>query len=225
MIAVGLAFTVGVFVAYLTVGLGALELITLMNRLTILRIVVYGALALSCFVLAGISFHDYTLAKRGKLQEMRLNLPDPLRERIKGRIRSTSRAFVGTAFVSGLIVSLLEFACTGQVYLPMITFMAGMPGIQRVEAIGYLVLYNVVFVVPLLIVLFLAAYGVGTSRFTGWLAKNAAKAKLITAILFVVLGLLLLNQALRRDAVSPQTQRETSTRALVSLSSDMQRLP
>jgi cytochrome c biogenesis protein CcdA/glutaredoxin len=197
LLAVGFAFTAGVFCAYLAVGLGALELLTLLNSVSFLRVILYGVLALSCFVLAGISLYDYVLARQGKLHEMRLNLPEPLRERIKGRIRSTSGAFVGAAFVSGLLVSLLELACTGQVYLPMLSFLAGMQGMVRLRAIGYLIIYNLIFILPLILVLLMATYGVSAVRFQDWFVKNAAKAKLIMAVLFTLLGVLLLLQVLR----------------------------
>ena len=195
LLAVGLAFTTGVFLTYLLVGLGAMSLLKWASAMRIVGLILYGLMALSCFVLAGVSVHDYLLARQGKLHEMRLNLPGPLRERIKGRIRAGSGAFMGTAFVSGLVVSLLELACTGQVYLPTISFVVGIPE-MRAYAVAYLVLYNVVFVIPLLVVLFLAAYGVSATRFQNWFVQNAAKAKLTMAVLFLLLGLLLLTQVL-----------------------------
>ena len=195
LIAIGLAFTGGVFVTYLAVGLGAMSLLRLASTIRVVGSVLYGLMALSCLVLSGLSMHDYFLARQGRLHEMRLNLPDPLRERIKGRIRASSGAFVGAGFVSGLVVSLLELACTGQVYLPTISFVVGIPR-MRSYAIAYLALYNLIFVVPLLVILFLSVYGVSASRFQDWFVRNAARAKLIMAILFLLLSLLLLSQAI-----------------------------
>jgi len=192
-LAVGLVFTVGVFVTYLLVGLGAMSLLKMANTIRIVGLILYSLMSASCLVLAGFSLHDYVLARQGKLKEMRLNLPEQLRERIKGRIRGASGAFIGAAFVSGLVVSLLELACTGQVYLPTISFVVGIPS-MRTYAIAYLVLYNLLFVSPLLIVLLLAVYGTSTSRFQDWFAQNAARSKMAMAILFLVLGLLLLSQ-------------------------------
>lgn len=194
LLAIGLAFTSGVFLTYLAVGLGAMRLLRLASAIRIVGPILYSLMALSCLVLAGISMYDYFLARQGRLQEMRLNLPDPLRERIKGRIRVSSGAFVGAGFVSGFIVSLLELACTGQVYLPTISFVVGIPR-MRSYAIAYLVLYNLIFVVPLLVVLFLAVYGVSAARLQDWFVRNTARAKLIMALMFLLLGLLLLSQA------------------------------
>ncbi len=60
---------------------------------------------------------------------MSLRLPDRLRNLTKKWVRQGSRArrFVLSAFVLGLGVSLVELACTGQVYLPTIIFVLGVP--------------------------------------------------------------------------------------------------
>jgi cytochrome c biogenesis protein CcdA len=195
LLMVGLAFTLGVFVAYLMVGLGAMRLLQWANTMRVLGLVLYGLMAASCFVLAGVSVHDYGLARQGRLEDMRLNLPERLRERIHVRIRTSRRAFIGTAFVTGMIISVLELACTGQVYLPTISFVVGIPE-MRVSAVLYLLLYNVFFVVPLLVVLLLAAYGVSAKRFQGWFERNAATSKLLMAVLFLLLGVLLFSQLL-----------------------------
>ncbi|NLG28600.1 MAG: hypothetical protein GX557_11870 [Chloroflexi bacterium] len=193
MLAVGLAFTLGVFVTYLAVGLGALSLLKLASTVRIVGLVLYGVMALTCLVLAGLSARDYLLARQGKLHDMSLNLPDKLRERIKGRIRTASRAFIGAAFVSGLMVSVLELACTGQVYLPTISFVAGIPEL-RGSAILYLVVYNLAFVLPLLVILVLAVYGTSTAKFEAWFVKNVARTKLIMTVLFLALAALLIAQ-------------------------------
>jgi len=208
LLIVGLAFVLGVFVAYSSVGLGAMSLLRLANRVRILAQILYGAFAITCFVFAALSLYDYTLARRGKLQDMKLRLPDQLRDRIKRRIRTTSSqgeqitsspfgflAFSGLSFASGLFVSLVELACTGQVYLPTLSFIVGIPE-MRARATFYLLLYNAIFVLPLFIVLLLAVYGISQASFQRFLSRNAARTKLAMAILFVVLGILLLTQVL-----------------------------
>jgi len=195
MILVGLAFALGVFATYFAVGMGAVGLLQLAGKVRVVGKVLYGIFAASCFVFAALSVRDYTLARKGQLKEMTLRLPDSLRERIKGRIRKLTGAFVGVTFISGAFIALVELACTGQVYLPTITFMIGVPQ-MRAQATLYLLLYNLVFVLPLVIVLFLVVYGASPARFQGWLTRNTARTKLLTALLFLALGVLLLFQTL-----------------------------
>jgi MFS-type transporter involved in bile tolerance (Atg22 family) len=65
---------------------------------------------------------------------------------------------------------------------------------MRGYAAAYLVLFNLVFIFPLILILFLAAYGINASRVQGWFVRNVARAKLMKAIIFVVLGELRLLQ-------------------------------
>lgn len=190
ILAVGGAFTAGVFIAYLAVGFGlhhALDAIS--GTLEVVGRWVTLVTAALCLVLAGLSLHDFVKARRGALAEMSLTLPEPLRKRINAVIRRSARApaFVWAALVAGLVVSLIELACTGQVYLPTIVFLTAVPEL-RVRAYAYLILYNVMFVVPLIVVFVLAYAGTTSKTLEGWLSKNAARVKLGMAALFAVLG-------------------------------------
>lgn len=193
MLLVGLAFTLGVFLTYLLVGLGAMRLLALVEAMRTVGVVLYSIMALGCFALAILSLRDYYLARQGKLAEMSLNLPEAVRQRIHGRIRAGRNAFWGASFVSGVVVSLLELACTGQVYLPTISFVIGVPE-MRGSAILYLLVYNVLFVTPLLVVLVLAAYGMNARTLQRAFVRHAATTKIGMALLFMALGALLVMQ-------------------------------
>ncbi len=193
MLLVGAAFTLGVFLTYFAVGLGAIRLLSLIEAMRTVGMVLYSLLALGCFALAILSLRDYRLARQGRLEDMSLNLPEAVRRRIHGHIRAGRNAFWGAAFVSGVIVSLLELACTGQVYLPTISFVISVPE-MRASAILYLLLYNALFVTPLLVVLVLAAYGTNTRSFQRLFLRHAAATKIGMALLFLALGALLVVQ-------------------------------
>jgi cytochrome c biogenesis protein CcdA len=186
----GAAFTLGVFLAYLAVGLGMYKVLDLLgDLLTTLGRWLYGLTALFCAGLAVFSFVDYLKARQGDIADMTLNLPHKLRMRINAIIRQGhhSRAFVAGAFLTGLAVSFLELACTGQVYLPTIIFVMSQPGL-RVRAFAFLVLYNVLFIVPLAVVFVLAYYGTGSKQLTRFLQRRAAVVKLAMALLFASLA-------------------------------------
>ena len=142
-----------------------------------------------CAVLAVFSFLDFLKARRGEIGDMALNLPHSLRMRINAVIRSgrKSQAFVAGAFVTGVVVSFLELACTGQVYLPTIIFVMSQPE-MRVRALTLLVLYNLLFILPLVVVFILAYYGTGSKQLTNFLQRRAATVKLGMALLFAALA-------------------------------------
>lgn len=191
MLAVGTAFTAGVFLAYLAVGLGFHHVLGLLGDLLMeLGRWVYGLTAVLCAVLAVVSLLDFRKARCGDIGDMALNLPHSLRMRINAIIRRGrhSRAFVVGSFVTGILVSFLELACTGQVYLPTIIFVMSVPA-MRPRAALFLVLYNLLFIAPLVVVFVLVWYGTtGTKQLTGFLQRHAATVKLGMALLFAGLA-------------------------------------
>jgi hypothetical protein len=112
-----------------------------------------------------------------------------LKKRIHETIRTHSRmsGYVAAAFGAGVLVSVFELACTGQVYLPTIVFMTSVAE-MRLSAIAYLVLYNALFVVPLIIVFGVTYFGASSQRLTAVFQANAGVVKLFTAALFGLLG-------------------------------------
>lgn len=194
ILAVGAAFTLGVFLAYLSVGLGFYKVLDLLgDLLTTLGRWVYGLTGLLCAVLAVFSFFDFLKARRGNIADMALNLPHSLRMRINAVIRKgrRSQAFVVGSFATGVVVSFLELACTGQVYLPTIIFVVSLPE-MRVRALLFLVLYNLLFILPLVVVFVLAYYGTGSKQLTHFLQQKAATVKLGLTLLFATLAIWLI---------------------------------
>jgi hypothetical protein len=86
-----------------------------------------------------------------------------------------------------VIISFLELACTGQIYLPTIIFVSSIPEL-RLQAISYLALYNLLFIMPLVVVFIMAYYGTTSKDLTRFLEKNAAAVKLSMVVLFLALA-------------------------------------
>ncbi|MEA4959577.1 MAG: cytochrome c biogenesis protein CcdA [Anaerolineaceae bacterium] len=194
VILTGASFTLGVFIAYLAVGLGFYKVLDVVKEsLAVIGKIVYALTAVLCLTLAVISILDFFKARKGQIGDMALNLPEPLRKRINKTIREGRKAssyYLG-AFVTGILISFLELACTGQIYLPTIIFMSTMPEL-RARAISYLVLYNLMFIVPLIVVFILAYFGTTSKDLTEFLKKHAAAVKIGMTIVFLTLGIWLL---------------------------------
>jgi len=185
---VGFSFTAAVFLTYLLVGLGVLGFVLSLPITGTLSRLIYGFTALLCFILVGLSLYDYRKIKEGKMAEMSLRLPRPLQRSVHGVIRETSmKGYLGATFVAGFLVSLLELACTGQVYLPTIIFVAGIPEL-RMNGVFYLLLYNLMFILPLVTIFILTFYGTTSLQFSRFLRTKAATVRLLTALLFAILG-------------------------------------
>ncbi len=190
---VGGAFTGAVFLAYFLVGVGVLGFVHSLAVVEALSRLIYLATGVFCLVLAGLALYDLYRIRQRRLEDMALRLPDMLRKRVRRAIRegASVRNYVWAAFLTGFVVSLLELACTGQVYLPTIIFVTGVPEL-RINAVSYLVLYNLMFIVPLVVIFVLVYYGTTSLQLATFLRRNAALVKLLTAIFFATLGAWLL---------------------------------
>ena len=188
---VGAAFITAVFLAYFAVGLGLSQLVAKLEAFAWVRTWLNRALALVALVLAWLSFRDGIKALRGKIEESTLQLPDFLKTRIRGviRLQAKSAHFVLAAFASGIVISLLELACTGQVYLPTIVYMMKQGSLT---AVGYLLLYNIAFVLPLIVIFVLAWLGMTSEAMIGWQRRHTAAVRFAMALLFLSLWIVLL---------------------------------
>jgi hypothetical protein len=185
----GLGFAGSVFVTYLLVGFGLFRFIQHLSFLPLFSRGVYFATVLFALVLGTLSLYDVVQLRRGRPSEMKLQLPEFLKKRIHRTIREKSKSsrYVMAAIAAGFIISLLEFTCTGQVYLPTILFVMNIPSL-KIDAFSYLVLYNIFFILPLLIIFGVVYRGVTSEQLASLLQKRAASIKLFTALLFFFLA-------------------------------------
>jgi HEAT repeat protein len=186
ILAVGAAFIGAVFLAYFVVGLGLVQVIGRLDGMRVVGNVLNYLLAGFALILALFSFRDAQLASRGQMAEMTLQLPGALKEQIRTAIRTSAKArrFVIGAFLAGIVISLLELACTGQVYLPTILYMVRS---GRGDAMAHLFAYNVAFILPLVIVFILAWAGMRSDALLKFQQKHVVLVKVMTGVLFLAL--------------------------------------
>lgn len=189
----GMNFAIGAFLAYFLVGYGLLELL---NRLSTFRVLGH------CipYIMAGIlglfsilSFYDCILVKQGKPNKIKLQLNEHFKRKIHATIRKRARSsfFLITGFVLGFIVAFYEFPCTGQIYLPIIVVLKGISAL-KFTAILYLALYNLMFILPLIFVFGFVYWGTTSNQIAQMMQKHLGKIKLLSALLFGLLAVLLL---------------------------------
>ncbi len=194
---VGGSFIVAVFISYMAFGLGLNEIIGRLYIFDVFRLWFNRIMMLAVFVIMVMSLYDGIMCARGKMESMALQLPGFLKERIRKTIRTSSKnsKYVIAAFITGCIISFLELACTGQVYLPTIAYM-WQTGSDYSGAIFYLLVYNLMFIFPLIVIFLAAYYGMKSDRLTTLFKKHAALVKFSTALLFLVLLIFLLSSSM-----------------------------
>jgi cytochrome c biogenesis protein CcdA len=191
---VGLFFALGTFLTYLLLGFGAVKALKIVSLSRSFSQVVTYVVAAATFVLAGLSLRDYIVYKKtGKAGDMKLSLPKAMTRTIHKVTRSSfsSRNLVLAGFIAGVLVSLLEAICTGQVYLPTIIFVLKDPALKY-HAYLYLILYNLMFIAPLLAVTALLFLGLSSKKLVKYAENRLGMTKLLMTALFFALGLLIL---------------------------------
>ena len=190
----GSVFTTGVFIAYLLVGMGLMTFLHQLSSFPLISKGVYLFIALFALTLGVISLYDYVLFRRGQVAKWKLQLPMGLKKKIHEIIREQARFKGGllATFGAGFIIAVCTVICTGQVYLPTIGFVMAIPELRK-NAIFNLVLYNIMYIIPLVGIFIMTFFGVTSEKMAAITRKHTGTVKLLTAILFLALaGLLFL---------------------------------
>jgi cytochrome c biogenesis protein CcdA len=187
---VGLSFILAVFITYIGIGLLLFEVRGYLVKFkTVSRVIDWGAFGL-VVVAAILSIVDAVQALRtdGK-GEMLLVLPDTLKSRIRKRLRLTahSGALVATSFLTGVIIAFLESACTGQIYLPIVNILVKNQE-TRMEGLLKLLVYNVMFILPLLAVFLAVFWGMTSEQVANMARKRVWITKLCLAAVFLIMA-------------------------------------
>jgi len=200
---VGLGFSGIGFVTHLFLGLGILSFIRHLSFLPLFSQIVYFITFVFALLLGIFSLYDYIQLKKGRPSKMKLQVPDFLKKRIHQIIRvrsddleanqgSMSIRFLFAAVVIGFIVTLLQSTCTSQVYLPTILFVTNIPSL-RGSAVLYVILYNFVYILPLLVIFGIVYWGVTSEQLSFFLQERASTIKFLTsAFFFALAGILIL---------------------------------
>lgn len=186
----GLSFAAGVFLSYFLIGLGLFNAFRVGGMLPVFRTVLRVVVSALTVAFCALTVRDIVLARRGAPGDMALRLPESVRLRINASIRGgvASNAFLVGVFATGVVVSVLELACTGQVYFPAISFMVQTDSSWL--GTGSLLLYNLAFIAPLLIVLALALAGLSQEAVRGFFTRHLVATKLALAAVFASLSVL-----------------------------------
>jgi cytochrome c biogenesis protein CcdA len=177
----GLAFTLSIYIAYFLFGLGLFSAIQISGLsyyfykiIGVLAIIIGLANIKDFFWYGGAGFVMEIPRKwRPKLKEMLGKVTSPL-----------------GAFLMGFVVCLFELPCTGGPYIVILGLLADK--MTMWSSIPILLLYNLVFVLPLIIITLLIYSGfANVENATKWKDKNIRILHLIAGLIMLILGLLI----------------------------------
>lgn len=190
---IGWSFISGSFLAYFVIGLGILKFTAnqAIVRIYNLLYLIFGSLAI---ILGIISIADAYRVKKHEIDKIKLQLPIKIKKLTHYFIRQIPYTSIlltlFSAFLIGFLMSLLEFPCSGQVYVPTITLI-GNP-LNKISSLLLLVLYNLMFVLPLILIVLISSYYLSSLKIANFISRNLFKIKILTALLFFTLGIYML---------------------------------
>jgi len=181
---VGLAFTLSVFVANLLFGFGILTTIAVSGLSSVFKVAA-GAIA----ILTGVLLLKDAFRYGGG--GFKMEVPEFLRPYLKRRL---SKAFYGKsssligAFLVGFLVTSFEVPCTGGPYFYVLARMAD--DATRMQTIPILFYYNMIFVMPLVLITALLYFGsVHVERAREWKDHNKRLIDFARGLPMIAVGL------------------------------------
>ncbi len=181
LLVVGGAYIFAIFMTYLIAGLG---LVYFFSEIPIVIAEYLSLFVGALVILAGIlEIKDYFWYGKG----FSLQIPTYFAKKIHDY--STEKTTIGGVMFLGAFVAAVELPCTGAPYLAIIT-------ILRIDfnamALALMVLYNFLFVLPLIIILFMVAGGTKISDVSKWKEEGKGLMRLMMGLLMVSLGWILI---------------------------------
>lgn len=178
MLIIGVVYIFIVYLAYFLAGLGLLSFIQSIHitkffyNFTAVLSILLGLYALKEAIWAG--------------KVLTFGIPESKKPLLQKFIKKAS---IPAAIVLGLLVALFELPCTGGVYLAVLSLLADKN--TWWQAFGYLVIYNFIFVLPLLVILFGVYFGLPPERVEAWRQEKKKWMKLAIGAVLVALGIIM----------------------------------
>jgi len=192
LLLMGVAFCAASFLTYTALGFGLLRLLHLSAGFHALRRLLDGVLTVLLLVLALLSWRDaWRYARTRSAHAITLQLPTGIKaltHRIMHRGLASSHLFAAGLLV-GSAVTALESVCTGQVYLPTLLLVVR-GGDTTARAWFYLLLYNLMFVLPLVGVFTVTFLGMRTATLLEWSRREVVLSKALLGAFFLAMAAL-----------------------------------
>ncbi len=175
---IGGVYIVGLLAVYLLIGLGILEALHIFNTPHFMAKA--GAvllIALGAINLVNEFFPSFPI---------KLRIPQAAHTKIAELM---NKASLPAVFLLGALVGLCEFPCTGGPYLMVLGLLHDQG--TYLTGVGYLLLYNLIFVLPLVIILLIASNSTLIAKVQAWKKSETKHMRLWGGIAMVLLGALI----------------------------------
>ncbi len=178
----GFAFTVSIYIVYFLFGLGIFSAL----QITGLSYWFYKVIGILAIIIGLTNIKDYFWYGSGGFVT---EIPRKWRPTLKKMLGSVTTPL--GAFLMGFAVCLFELPCTGGPYIFILGLLAERT--TQMLAIPILLLYNIFFILPLIIITLLVYAGFASvEKTTEWKERNIRRLHLIAGIMMLVLGMIVI---------------------------------
>lgn len=183
---VGWIYAAATFLTYFIIGAGLMHFLMYLTFLPYALRIIYAVTIVFCLLLAFVNINDYRMLKKGEMAAVKTQLPKYLKSTIYRLIqRKTNPKYLYiSTFLISVIVSLIDFLCTGQIYLPTLTYLLSTDP-TRISLYGYLAIYNASFILPIIVVFHAVYFGKTTITTSLAITKKLPAIKILATVFYL----------------------------------------
>ena len=175
----GVVYIFSIFLAYLAIGFGLVGAVMFIDQPhAMAKIGAWLVIVLGIINILGLLFPKFPI---------KLRIPHVAKGTIK---RYVHKATLPSAFVLGFFVGLCTFPCSGGIYVAIIGLLVSQT--TQAQGITYLIIYNIMFVMPLVIILLMLSNNKSLEVFQKWEQSKVPAMKVMGAAIMIALGAIIL---------------------------------
>jgi len=199
LILVSVTYIFALFISYFLIGTFLLNfLLQFKAEAELINRIISWFVAILCSFLFLFNLYDFFMTRKNRYDKVKNQLPKFIQRFNKKIIKrftavindDTNKKGLFTilvlTFVLGVLLSVTELICTGQIYLGIIY---GIHYLETFYAYIALISYNIMFVVPLIAIAVIAIRGKGIVSTSNWIREHMHIIKFFNAMLFLIIAL------------------------------------
>ncbi|MCK9631518.1 MAG: hypothetical protein M0R30_07725 [Methanoregula sp.] len=178
ILVIGGSYIAAVFLFHLLMGVGIFSFVSFSGFSK-----VFSLLGATLAVVLGVITLSDVIRDR---ETFFLSVPESGKGLMSRYIRIAS---VSAAFILGILAGLLGFSCTGGIYISILAMMS--QSMTMSAGLPWLLLYNIIFVLPLVLVTLLAAYGISPEKADTWRIEHKRFIRFVIGLIMIALGVVI----------------------------------
>ncbi len=184
---IGIIYIITVFATYFVIGLLFYQVLLTFSQTPQYAVVsnlIHLVLGAILVITGAINLKDFFWPGRG----FSLEIPKYIRPYLQGWV---AKATISATVVLGALVTIFEMPCSLPLYAGTLDILSR-SGLSRLTTVGYLGIYNLMFILPLLVILFIVYSGKKITMVKEWEHRSKKWMKLLMGSMLVGFGIWLL---------------------------------